>query len=119
MLTVVALYMWPWDWFLDIKEIGDEENEDEEEEEEKITHSLESASRLSRYRWPDLNGDILTIMFLTVALPSLRKSLLLAALACVLRPTNTLVWTCLAGFAIYKSPKTVSFILVREAILCG
>jgi phosphatidylinositol glycan class B len=117
-LTVVALYMWPWDWFLDTTEEDKTETENEGELQNTNT-SLESASRLSRYRWPGLNGDILTIMFLTVALPSLRKCLLLAALACVLRPTNILVWACLAGFAMYKSPKAVSLVLVREAILCG
>lgn len=119
-MTVVALYMWPWDWFLETTEEDKLEAEAENEDDFQNTNtSLESASRLSRYRWPALNGDILTIMFLTVALPSLRKCLLLAALACVLRPTNILVWACLAGFAVYQSPKTVSLVLVREAILCG
>lgn len=117
-MTVVALYMWPWDWFLETTEEDKPEAENEHDLQNTNT-SLESASRLSRYRWPALNGDILTIMFLTVALPSLRKCLLLAALACVLRPTNILVWACLAGFAVYQSPKTVSLVLVREAILCG
>ncbi|KAH8700276.1 putative mannosyltransferase [Talaromyces proteolyticus] len=114
-LTVIALYFWPWDWFLDIR---DEEKE-EEGETQGLDNSIESASRLSRYRWPGLNGDIFTIMFLTVALPSLRKSLLLAAFACVLRPTNVLVWACLAGFAMYYGPKSITPILIRETVLCG
>ncbi|OKL56510.1 GPI mannosyltransferase 3 [Talaromyces atroroseus] len=114
-LTVVALYFWPWDWFLDIK---DDEKEDDDTTDD-ADETLESMSRQSRYRWPGLDGDIFTIMFLTVALSSLRKSLLLAALACVLRPTNVIIWVCVAGFAIYNSPRSAFLILLREAALCG
>jgi phosphatidylinositol glycan class B len=115
-LTVVALYLWPWEWFLGEGEEGDVAQEGESQ---RTDESLETASRLSRYRWPGLNGDIFTMMFLTVALSSLRKSLLLAALACVLRPTNILVWMCLAGFAVYKTPRSTNMIIIREAIVCG
>jgi phosphatidylinositol glycan class B len=117
-LTIVALYFWPWEWLLDNQEV-DPEEEEEKEEEDEPDETLESASRQSRYRWPGLDGDIFTIMFLTVALSSLRKCLLLAALACVLRPTNIIIWVCMAGFAAYQCPLSTVFILVRESILCG
>ncbi|KUL88447.1 hypothetical protein ZTR_05504 [Talaromyces verruculosus] len=117
-LTIVALYFWPWEWFLDNEEV-DPEEEEEREEEDEPDETLESASRQSRYRWPGLDGDIFTIMFLTVALSSLRKCLLFAALACVLRPTNIIIWACIAGFAAYQCPRSSVFILVRESILCG
>ena len=58
---------------------------------------------------------------------SLRASLCLAALAVVLRPTNILIWTMVAGVSVThatlkgSSPVTwqVLSTLVREAILCG
>jgi phosphatidylinositol glycan class B len=116
---VVALYLWPWEWFLDLKEEKEGDDAAQEGESHGTGQSLETASRLSRYRWSGLNGDIFTIMFLTVALSSLRKCLLLAALACILRPTNILVWMCLAGFAVYHTPRSTNLIIVREAIACG
>ena len=33
----------------------------------------------------------------------LRRCLLLAALACVLRPTNILIWVCIASYALFSS----------------
>lgn len=115
-MTVVALYFWPWEWFLDNPAVEEEEEKDEAED---LDETLESASRQSRYRWPGLDGDIFTIMFLTVALSSLRKCLLLAALACVLRPTNIIIWACLAGFAAYQCPRSAVVRIVRESFLCG
>ncbi|GAB0133571.1 glycosylphosphatidylinositol anchor biosynthesis [Epichloe bromicola] len=58
---------------------------------------------------------------------SLRRSLCLAALAIILRPTNVLIWATIAGMALTRvslkgtSPVTWSmvFVLAREAILCG
>lgn len=58
---------------------------------------------------------------------SLRRSLCLAALAIILRPTNVLIWATIAGMALTRvslkgtSPMTWStvFVLAREAILCG
>ncbi|KAE8550688.1 hypothetical protein EYB25_006916 [Talaromyces marneffei] len=95
-LTIVALYFWPWEWFLDNQEM-DAEEEEEREEEDEPDEPFESASRQS----------------------SLRKCLLLAALACVLRPTNIIIWACMAGFAVYQRPWLTVFILARESIFCG
>ena len=49
----------------------------------------------------------------------LRFSLSLAALACVLRPTNVLVWMSLASLALLRSTWRKRAILVREALVCG
>ncbi|KAF3052495.1 glycosylphosphatidylinositol anchor biosynthesis [Didymella keratinophila] len=49
----------------------------------------------------------------------LRLSLLLAAFACVLRPTNVLVWLPVAVPTLWQAPKRLRYILIREAILCG
>ena len=77
----------------------------------------------------------------------LRRCLLLAALVCVLRPTNILIWICLACFILFRprackerpshqpssliksikgrlqkflqAPRTEAILLIREASLCG
>ncbi|KAL7273517.1 glycosylphosphatidylinositol anchor biosynthesis [Rhizina undulata] len=49
----------------------------------------------------------------------LRLSLLLAAFACILRPTNALIWVTLASFALYNGGKRERLLLVREAIMVG
>jgi phosphatidylinositol glycan class B len=55
---------------------------------------------------------------------SLRISLLLAGTACILRPTNGLIWFCIlmpAITGIFSSRASLSsyLILLREAVLCG
>ncbi|EEQ85549.2 phosphatidylinositol glycan, class B [Blastomyces dermatitidis ER-3] len=50
----------------------------------------------------------------------LRLCLLLAAFACILRPTNFLVWICVATFAMFKTPtssrQTRSFSFIRPTM---
>ncbi|KGO49588.1 GPI mannosyltransferase [Penicillium expansum] len=50
---------------------------------------------------------------------SLHKSLPLAALACILRPTNILVWATLASIAWLRTSWPQRKILIFEVILCG
>jgi phosphatidylinositol glycan class B len=50
---------------------------------------------------------------------SLRKCLSFAALACILRPTNILVWVTLASVAWLRSNWRERVILCREVLLCG
>ncbi|KAL4886830.1 Alg9-like mannosyltransferase family-domain-containing protein [Aspergillus karnatakaensis] len=49
----------------------------------------------------------------------LRLCLSLIAIACILRPTNVIIWIVLAGFALYRSAWRERVILAREALLCG
>ncbi|KAH6639344.1 Alg9-like mannosyltransferase family-domain-containing protein [Boeremia exigua] len=49
----------------------------------------------------------------------LRSSLLLAALACILRPTNILIWLPISAPTLWHAPKKMRYILIREIILCG
>ncbi|MCJ1406700.1 hypothetical protein MMC19_000767 [Ptychographa xylographoides] len=121
-LTTVALYLWPWQWSLaaPVEDGGDTD--------EFGSHS---------------NADSDD----TYQLGSLRQCLLLAAVACVLRPTNVLIWACLACFALlrittcdrllsfgwtklllwirvssislYRANKTERTILIRETAICG
>ncbi len=50
---------------------------------------------------------------------SVRLCLLLAAVACVLRPTNLLVWMLLSAFLLLGARSTQSIIFARESALCG
>ncbi|KAI9869658.1 MAG: glycosylphosphatidylinositol anchor biosynthesis, partial [Pleopsidium flavum] len=52
-------------------------------------------------------------------LTQLRRSLLLAALACVLRPTNLLIWLCVAVSSFVRATNKERTVLVREAAFCG
>ena len=49
----------------------------------------------------------------------LRLSLLLAAFACMLRPTNGLVWLSLSLPTAYQASSRRRYVLVRELLLCG
>ncbi|KAF7876763.1 hypothetical protein EAF04_001846 [Stromatinia cepivora] len=107
-LTITALYYWPWDMAIDSGE--------------KIKEQTKDGSTM-----PMSKGLFRT----TECINHLRYSLLLAGIACILRPTNLLIWFCvimpiimslIPGVAqkTSKSPITRDFIiLLREAILCG
>ena len=56
---------------------------------------------------------------LTRIADSLRQCLLLAAFACILRPTNVLVWMTLASFAWLRTSWSQRTILAREVLVCG
>jgi phosphatidylinositol glycan class B len=49
----------------------------------------------------------------------LRVSLLLAALACVLRPTNALIWLSVSVPTLWQAPSRLRYVLVREVLFCG
>ncbi|KAF9637165.1 glycosyltransferase family 22 protein [Lasiodiplodia theobromae] len=49
----------------------------------------------------------------------LRLSLLAAALACVLRPTNALIWICISAPTLWQASTRERLALVKWAVLCG
>lgn len=49
----------------------------------------------------------------------LRLCLCLAALACILRPTNVLVWMTLASVLLHRGTWDIRTTLIRESIICG
>jgi phosphatidylinositol glycan class B len=53
------------------------------------------------------------------SLSELRLSLLLAALACILRPTNALIWISVAVPTLWQASQRLRYVLVRETLLCG
>ncbi|KGY15324.1 hypothetical protein PABG_11624 [Paracoccidioides brasiliensis Pb03] len=83
-LTIAALYLWPWEW------PSESPSSQEAGVKNEVTRNRSIAHR---------NGPM--------PFSSLRLCLLLAALACILRPTNLLIWICLATFAIFKTPMSV------------
>ncbi|KAF1849926.1 glycosyltransferase family 22 protein [Cucurbitaria berberidis CBS 394.84] len=90
-ITVIAIYYWPWHW--------------------RGTAS-DSDTR------PKDKSQIAQHQHLG-SLPELRLSLLLAALACVLRPTNALVWLSVFVPTLWQASKWLRYVLVREILFCG
>ncbi|KAH9884589.1 glycosyltransferase family 22 protein [Xylariomycetidae sp. FL2044] len=97
-LTAMALYYWPWEL------LG---MDDDKKSESKYS------SRVLFQTWGEVN--------------SLRSSLVLAALAVLLRPTNALIWLALGTLTLTrftlsgKSPlyRSTLLVLFREIFLCG
>lgn len=112
-LTIAALTSWPWQWPTETLE---------EEETDGIELRM---SRESTYERSEV--EVLTqCVFLSTSLEyksnsqcRLRQCLLLAALACVLRPTNLLVWICVASSSLVRAKNNIRMVLIRETILCG
>lgn len=114
MLTVVALCFWPWQWSLDPKD-GDEFDRDglrtSENEKPGEQNSEDQNSK------DEKSEDEDDIDEMAKSVPSLwdrikhsidwhnrlRRCLFLAALACVLRPTNVLIWICFACFVVLRT----------------
>ncbi|MCJ1396368.1 glycosylphosphatidylinositol anchor biosynthesis [Xylographa bjoerkii] len=94
-LTTVALYSWPWQWSLNKAENG------------KVNGDGLSSDKDDNHpeRVDQSTG--------------LRRCLVLAAMACVLRPTNLLIWACLACFSLFHTTKTERIVLLRETAICG
>lgn len=105
-LTIVALDMWPWQWSAGVT--ADAHKKDNE----KATAT--SRSILSGY------GDTSPALKLNAnRCGRLRKCLSLAAVACILRPTNIIIWVTLAGFAWFRCQWEQRKILIREVLICG
>ncbi|MCJ1269487.1 hypothetical protein MMC22_009379 [Lobaria immixta] len=85
-LTIAALSLWPWQWALDG---ADDEGIDRDGL--PAEGSLHAAEELTK----------------------LRQCLVLAALACVLRPTNLLIWICIAYSTVFHTSTRGQFILFR------
>ncbi|KAJ6138150.1 GPI mannosyltransferase [Penicillium samsonianum] len=92
-ITIVALELWPWQWSVG-PTAGDRRD--------KITGN--------QVRGTDRDRS---------AILGLHQCLPLAALACILRPTNILVWATLAGLAWLRTSWSQRKILIFEVIVCG
>ncbi|KAB8305117.1 hypothetical protein EYC80_004412 [Monilinia laxa] len=107
-LTIQALYYWPWDMAIDTGK--------------KVNGKLKEGSSTS---------TVEGVFRISESVNHLRYSLLLAGIACILRPTNLLIWFCVIMPTIMslipgvsqkssKSPTPRDYtILIREAFICG
>ncbi|KAF2690800.1 glycosyltransferase family 22 protein [Lentithecium fluviatile CBS 122367] len=91
-LTAIAVYYWPWHW---PGLARDRHPRDQYKVQKK--HAPESLGSLGQ----------------------LRLSLLLAACACILRPTNALVWLSLSIPTCWQASNRQRYVLVRETSVCG
>ncbi|ESZ92192.1 glycosyltransferase family 22 protein [Sclerotinia borealis F-4128] len=108
-LTITALYYWPWDMAIDSGE--------------GIKEQSKGGSSITAPEGVFRTGK---------SVNHLRYALLLAGIACILRPTNLLIWFCVIMPTIIslipgvnsqetsKSPISRDYIVfIREAVLCG
>lgn len=150
-MTTIALTDWPWQWSLDPCDREDvskgalAEVEGEVEEHENRFHTSESSDQTDKLVKYVLPEDI--FIHLIDRQRRLRRCLLLAALACILRPTNILIWICISSFSLFRvvtygkmvpltffgtpiwihitslslSPATTAerYSLIRETVCCG
>ncbi|KAE8163669.1 GPI mannosyltransferase 3 [Aspergillus tamarii] len=96
-ITIVALNLWPWEW---------------SSESTSTVQPRRNTRSTTRDMGVNSTGDGALVV-------RLRKCLTLAALACILRPTNVLIWMGLAGVAWLRSARRERTILCREVLLCG
>ena len=105
-LTIIALNYWPWQWLAERDEQADDDSSQDEQRDEDYVHVGKGSPRVSetstaeqppkhRIESPTVNDQHTTLQ---ATRHSLRICLLLAALACILRPTNVLIWICLSFF---------------------
>ena len=106
----MALSLWPWQWSMDI---SDNDNVDEDglrTSEEHKSEETNSESPVDQDQDHEKDDELVksvprfwTGLMRSVDWPNrLRRCLLLAALACILRPTNILIWICVASFALLR-----------------
>lgn len=113
-LTIAALNYWPWEWSFDCEPDSDDEDSGtqeqaldnasnpDEQRDEDFVHVGEGSPRVSETSTmgpanehptqPPTAWDRFSAFF--GSLSSIRLCLSLAAFACVLRPTNVLIWIC-------------------------
>ncbi|KAJ5889126.1 hypothetical protein N7504_009936 [Penicillium tannophilum] len=90
-LTIVALDLWPWQW--------------------SANSMVNNIHETTGHEKTEANN--------TELLRNLRRCLSLAAVACVLRPTNIIIWLALAAVAWLRGSWDQRKILVREVLFCG
>ncbi|ETI28974.1 hypothetical protein G647_01426 [Cladophialophora carrionii CBS 160.54] len=102
-LTIVALYNWPWHWALPLRnreETTAPPDDHVVRSRDKSAHRAESTDDLTR----------------------LRRSLLCAAVAVILRPTNVLIWMTLSWYTFvwnWDGPLEEKKMVARETVICG
>ncbi|KAJ5550397.1 GPI mannosyltransferase [Penicillium sp. DV-2018c] len=92
-ITIAALELWPWKWA-----VG------------STTAASRDKNTGSQKKGTDPDRKVTS---------RLRRCLPLAALACILRPTNILIWITLASFAWLRTSWAQRRVLISEVAICG
>ncbi|KIV95296.1 hypothetical protein PV10_02968 [Exophiala mesophila] len=105
-LTIIALYNWPWHW--------------------GIPTTTQASGPKTNSRSLRARQDPDTSLQSTDQVTRLRRALLCAAVATVLRPTNILIWIILTASTVWRlSPFSITLVhseriaFICETILCG
>ena len=98
-LTTVALAYWPWEWAVESREEQEDLNEDDSDD-DSLRRSIdedrtEELSRSAVEFWDDVIQAV-------DEQGKLRRCLIMAALACILRPTNIIIWICFTCFMVFR-----------------
>ena len=117
-MTIVALNFWPWHWSLDVtgKDEYDEDGLRKSEDNESQKHQSRDDSSEEGATSEDSSEPHQEVDGMAKSVPKvwnrlkhsidlqsrLRRCLLLAALACILRPTNVMIWICLVCFTVFR-----------------
>jgi len=123
-LTIAALYYWPWQWFLDEDRQGVQPHAKALQSQDD--RSTDTTVRLPR-SVPDQGSNTVdqsttpdSALVVVSSPDGLYISMSLAAVACILRPTNIIIWAtitlCLFGRSRDLQKMTT---LASSAVLCG
>ncbi|KAK5711745.1 glycosylphosphatidylinositol anchor biosynthesis [Elasticomyces elasticus] len=113
-IAATALHYWPWQWFLVA--------EKSKVEPSQSNTDLNTAKMVQQFRsFPEQTGAVTDPSFFSTSAPSgLYTALSLAAVACILRPTNIIIWAAIAICLLGRNidlQKTIT--LLSSAVLCG
>lgn len=103
-LTVIGLYNWPWHWAVPFRPDGAQNTYVDKQ------HGVRTRKEMTPNTKP------------TDEITRLRRSLLCAAVAVILRPTNIFIWMVLSWYtfiANWSAPAAEIKLLIREIICCG
>ena len=106
----MALSLWPWHWAVDVSDNDSMDEDGLRTSEEDKSEETNSESQMSQDENHDKDDELAKSvpsfwirLTQSIDWPNrLRRCLLLAALACILRPTNLLIWICIASFALLR-----------------
>ena len=127
-MTIVALNYWPWEWSVDpASETDDDDDDDdqtteeEEQREEDYVHVDKGSPRVSETstaapatEQSHYHTSLWDLILDKLDLRSpLRICLLSAALACILRPTNIMIWLCLLYYVCVRTKTYGHFMETR------
>ncbi|TKA75682.1 hypothetical protein B0A55_03173 [Friedmanniomyces simplex] len=124
-LTIAALSYWPWQWFLNEAQKGARQPKVKAPQSKADLDTKEMVQQFKKFLEQD-NDDVNGSTAQTPAslaassLGGLHLSLSLAAMACILRPTNTIIWAAVTICLLSRNSDFQKMAtLASSAVLCG